>query len=289
MDKKKKSDIITNLILIFFVCIMLYPTVANHWNAYRNKLLTVEYNETVKEIDTSVLNKAYEDAKAFNEKHTQNYIEDAFRENVEGYDKSSEYGQLLNLKGNGVMGYIEIPKLSAKLTIYHGCGEDALSEGCGHIQGTSLPIGGSNTHAVLSAHRGLAQAKLFTDLDKLSKGDKFYIHVLNKVLAYKVCDIFDMVEPDDTSALQIESGQDYVTLLTCTPYAVNTHRLMVRGTRIPYEADENAEKATLVESIQNLNIQEIVSLIGAAILIIVLLVQHIRNRKVKLREKKLEN
>lgn len=286
MNKKKISDIITNVILIFFVCLMLYPTVANHWNAYRNKLIATEYNETVQKVDTSILDKAYEDSRAFNAKHTQNYIEDAFKENNEGYDKESEYGQLLNLRDDGVMGYIEIPKLNAKLTIYHGCGEDALSEGCGHIQGTSLPIGGPSTHSVLSAHRGLAQAKLFTDLDKLSKGDKFYVHVLNKVLAYKVCDIFDMVDPDDTTALQIEPGQDYMTLLTCTPYAVNTHRLLVRGTSIPYEADEKEEKPTVVESAQNLNIQEIISLIGAVILSIVLLIQKIRNKKNRNRKTK---
>lgn len=279
MRKKKKSDIITNIILIFFVCLMLYPTIANHWNAYRNKLLATEYNETVNTVNTKVLDEAYEAAKAYNLKHTQNYIEDAFKENIEGYDATSEYGKLLNLRGDGVMGYIEIPKLNTKLTIYHGCGEDALSDGCGHVEGTSLPVGGESTHAVLSAHRGLAEAKLFTDLDKLSKGDKFYIHVLNKVLAYEVCDVYDMVDPNDTSELQIEDGRDYVTLLTCTPYAVNTHRLLVRGIRVPYLTDEAEETPTVIESVQNLNIQEIISIIGVILLLIVLLVFRRKEKK----------
>ncbi len=146
------------------------------------------------------------------------------------------YEEVLNISGDGVMGYVEIPKINVYLPIYHGTGEDVLEKGAGHLEMTALPIGGENRHPVISAHRGLPSAELFTRLDEMETGDQFYIHVLDRTLAYEV-DQIEVIEPEELSLLQPEEDKDLVTLLTCTPYAVNTHRLLVRGIRIPYTED----------------------------------------------------
>ena len=161
----------------------------------------------------------------------------------------------MNLAGDGMMGYISIPKINVELAIYHGTSDEVLQTGVGHIEGTKLPIGGEGNHTVLAAHRGLPSAKLFTDLDQLVEGDEFYIHIFDEVLAYQVDQILPMVDKDDTEALTealgIEEGQDYVTLFTCTPYGVNTHRLLVRGTRVEYNGEEDVPE-TPVEAARGL-------------------------------------
>ena len=156
------------------------------------------------------------------------------------------------------MGYLSIPKINIKLSIYHGTAEDVLQTGVGHLNGTKLPIGGEGTHSVLSAHRGLPSARLFTDIDQMGRGDKFYIHILDETLAYEVDQVLNMVDKDDMdtlqSALQIEEGKDQVTLFTCTPYGVNSHRLLVRGTRVPYNGEEEVESTpvdTMLKTVQN--------------------------------------
>ena len=165
---------------------------------------------------------------------------------------------MLNIAGDGVMGYLSIPRINVKLSIYHGTAEDVLQTGVGHMNGTKLPVGGEDTHSVLSAHRGLPSARLFTDIDQMVRGDKFYIHILDETLAYEVDQILDMVDKDDMetleSALQIVPGEDYVTLFTCTPYGVNSHRLLVRGTRVPYNGEEEVESTpvdTMLRTVRN--------------------------------------
>ena len=172
--------------------------------------------------------------------------------------QDSEYWQVLNVGGDGVMGYLSIPKINLKVSIYHGTGDEVLQTGVGHLNGTGLPIGGESTHSVLAAHRGLPSARLFTDIDQMKKGDKFYLHVLDETLAYQVDQILDMVDKDDMetleNALQIEEGKDYVTLFTCTPYGVNSHRLLVRGTRVPYTGEEDIEETpvdTMLRAVQD--------------------------------------
>jgi sortase A len=239
MSKGKRAFYLIGFLVGFVI--LMYPTFSDLWNRYRSSLLVNDYEQKVAQIDTANKDQILADARAYNEQHTVNTVEDAF-DTSEDYILTHPYDQLLNPNGDEVMGSIEIPKINVDLAIYHGTGTDSLEKGVGHVQGTSLPVGGANTHAVLAAHRGLANAKLFTDLDQMEIGDKFFLHILGDTLAYEVDQIL-VVEPDDMSALEIEQGQDLVTLLTCTPYGVNTQRLLVRGHRIPYsESDKEDEK-----------------------------------------------
>jgi sortase A len=220
----------------------------------------------------------WEAARAFNATITQNNIyADVFGEDADDAE-NSDYRKVLNVAGNDVMGYISIPKIDIEIPIYHGASEMVLQKGVGHLNGTSLPIGGAGTHAVLAAHRGLPSAKLFTDIDKLETGDVFYIHVLDETLAYQVDRILPMVDKDDSetleSALAIEDGKDYVTLFTCTPYGVNTHRLLVRGTRIPYDgsdAETTTVAGSMVKAVTNYYMLFMIMGIAVTILIILLL------------------
>lgn len=249
--KKKKRSALTTILIIAVVAVFLvgfgllmYPTFSNLWNEYRNKQLITEYNNSVSDLTDDGIQEIWDAAKAYNDQHKTNTIVDAFGQE-EDYVLTHPYDQLLNPSGDEVMGSIEIPKIGVNLAIYHGIGKEALQNGVGHVEGTSLPIGGAGTHAVLAGHRGLPSAKIFTDLDQMEVGDKFYIHVLNLTLAYQV-DQIKTVLPEDTSDIAIVDGEDFVTLITCTPYGVNTHRLLVRGTRIPYEEtqEEEEEKQT---------------------------------------------
>lgn len=249
--KKKKRSALTTVLIIAVVAVFLvgfgllmYPTFSNLWNEYRNKQLITEYNNSVSDLTDDGIQEIWDAAKAYNDQHKTNTIVDAFGQE-EDYVLTHPYDQLLNPSGDEVMGSIEIPKIGVSLAIYHGIGKEALQNGVGHVEGTSLPIGGAGTHAVLAGHRGLPSAKIFTDLDQMEVGDKFYIHVLNQTLAYQV-DQIKTVLPEDTSDIAIVDGEDYVTLITCTPYGVNSHRLLVRGTRIPYEEaqEEEEEKQT---------------------------------------------
>ncbi len=216
-------------------------------------------------------------AHAFNDTFAQNdFTGDAFGGGGSG-DASledTEYWKVLNAAGNGVMGYLTIPKIDVRLSIYHGTADDILQTGIGHVSGTKLPIGGDGTHSVLAAHRGLPSAKLFTDLDQMEPGDRFYIHILDEVLAYEVDSILPMIDKDDlealTGAMQVVPGEDYVTLLTCTPYGVNSHRLLVRGSRTAYSGEEEPEEKTpvgnMVESIQSYYMLYLVLILAMIIL-----------------------
>ena len=247
--KKKTYKILIVIIFLAGLSLLLYPFVANQWNNYRQKQLISEYDSIVSaedaagEIDYAA---ELEKARAYNEALLPSILPDSFAiaEAMEGEDKA--YMDCLNIAGDGIMGVVEIPKIDIKLPIYHTTREDVLQVAAGHLEGSSLPVGGASTHAVISAHRGLPSASLFTDLDKLEEGDCFYLHILDETLAYQV-DQIKVVEPEHTEDLEITAGQDYCTLVTCTPYAINTHRMLVRGTRIPYNGEEEANTPQAVQ------------------------------------------
>ena len=208
-------------------------------------------------MDEEDFDKAWEEARAYNATFEQNSImSDVFGIDEADDIKGTEYWKVLNVGGDGIMGYITIPKINIKLAIYHGTDTDVLQTGVGHLNGTKLPVGGEGNHTVLSAHRGLPSAKLFTDIDQLKEKDRFYLHILDEDMAYEVDQILPMVDKDDYDTLQealnIEEGQDYVTLFTCTPYGVNSHRLLVQGHRVPYDGElETTPTQSMVQAIQN--------------------------------------
>ena len=274
--KKKKGSWISSLflVLIFLIGagILFYPTVSDLWNNYRNQQLISEYTEVVETLESEDFSEIWAEAREYNAQHTVNTILDAFDEEEGDYVLSHPYDQVLNPTGNEIMGYLEIPKISVKLAIYHGIGTEALENGCGHIEGTSLPIGGVGTHSVLSAHRGLPSAKLFTDLDQLEIGDLFYITVLDEKLAYKVDQILTVL-PEETEDLAIEEDKDLVTLVTCTPYGVNSHRLLVRGERTEYVPEEDTSTPSMIlrNPLEGTNRSERLLVIGLMVLIIFLI------------------
>lgn len=228
------------LLVLAGVAVMSYPYVSN-WFAERNASRAIQnYGEAVARYSLEELEAARTAALEYNESLAGDPVHDPFVPGS-GYALPKNYEEVLNLDGDGVMGFIEIPKIDVSLPILHGTSEDVLAEGVGHIEQTALPVGGEGRHSVLTGHRGLPSAELFTRLDELEVGDEFYIHVLDDVMAYRVDDN-NVVEPDQLAELAAEPGLDLVTLVTCTPYAVNTHRLLVRGSRVSY-AEGAEEKA----------------------------------------------
>jgi sortase A len=223
--KKRLPTIIILTILLVGIGVLLYPTVSDWYNSNYATRVVEEYQQAVENLSSEEYDKLISDARAYNEKLACK-LAPGF---VLSDEETAEYESLLNIYGT--MSYIEIPSVRIKLPIYHGISESALQEGVGHLPGSSLPVGGASTHCVLSGHRGLPSARLFTDIDQLVVGDVFMLHTLNETYTYEVDQIL-IVEPDDTSALGIEPGADLCTLVTCTPYGVNTQRLLVRGHRI---------------------------------------------------------
>ena len=244
--KKKIKAIVIIIIFLAGLSLLLYPFIANEWNTYRQKRLISHYDtviadkEATGEIDYEALRQT---AAAYNESLVPSVLPDSFAVAAASDEPDPGYMAALNIAGDGIMGVVEIPKIDISLPIYHTCTEEVLEKAAGHLEGSSLPIGGESTHAVITAHRGLPSAALFTDLDRLEEGDHFLIHVLDETLCYEVDQILT-VEPHETDALAVEEGEDLVTLITCTPYGVNTHRLMVRGHRVPYEPEVVAEEDT---------------------------------------------
>jgi len=238
--KKQLSTAFLLLILLTGISLLLYPTVSNWWNSYHQSRAIVNYAEETSGMEESVKTELLERARAYNRalaaKAPRWLLSD---------EEWEDYLSQLDVTGTGIMGYIEIPQIECSLPIYHGTGEEVLSAGVGHIEGSSLPVGGAATHAVLSGHRGLPSAKLLTNLDRLTEGDVFYLHVLEETLAYEVDQIVT-VEPDDLEELNIQEQQDYCTLVTCTPYGINSHRLLVRGHRVvvPEQADNEPQQGT---------------------------------------------
>ena len=245
--KKKAGNLVICIIFLAGLSLLLYPFVANQWNNYRQKQLISGYEQVVSEkeaaegIDYDEERKKAED---YNEALLPCVLPDSFAL-AESSGVDPVYMNTLNIAGDEMMGSVEIPKINIKIPIYHTTEEEVLNKGAGHLEGSSLPVGGANTHAVISAHRGLPSASLFTDLDQMKVGDHFLLHVLDETLCYEV-DKISVVKPEDTTALAVEDGQDLVTLLTCTPYGVNTERLLVRGHRVPYVEEEVKEEKTVL-------------------------------------------
>ncbi len=234
--KKHLSTIFLVLILFLGVAILLYPTVSDYWNSFHQSRAIASYIEEIENIDPADYEAEWEKARVYNEGLSKKA--NRFKLSEEEY---AEYETLLNLTGSGIMGYIEIPKINCTLPIYHGTDEAVLQIAVGHIEGTSLPTGDIGTHCVLSGHRGLPSAKLFTDLDQMEEGDLFVIRVLDEIMTYEVDQIL-IVLPEEMDGLAIDPAQDYCTLVTCTPYGINSHRLLVRGRRT-----ENQEMETIIK------------------------------------------
>lgn len=238
MKKGTFSTVILIFVLIAGLSLMLYPSFSDWWNSSRQTQVITHYAEAVANMDNEAYEGILESARQYNESlltRFNSYL-------LEG-DQKDRYHKELNFGGDGIMGYVEIPSIDVMLPIYHGTEETVLQVAIGHIDWSSLPTGGESTHCVISGHRGLPSAKLFTDLDKLGVGDVFMINVLNQVLTYQV-DQVKIVEPHITEDLMIEPGQDYCTLVTCTPYGVNSHRMLVRGTRIENLEEVKVKRVT---------------------------------------------
>lgn len=247
--------------------ILLYPTASAAWNGFVAGQRITAYEEAASEMEQNRRERILEDARAYNRQHLFNTIADAF-DGDGSYIRTHPYDSLLDPGGDGVMGYLEIPKIQQDLVIFHGTGTTALERGVGHVEGTSLPVGGESTHAVLAGHRGLQQARLFTDLDLLAEGDKFFLHVLGDVYAYEI-DRISVVLPEETQLLDIADGEDLVTLVTCTPYGINTHRLLVRGYRIPYSEKEHAEETAKARPLDLMDISLAALLAGITAMLVI--------------------
>lgn len=236
---KKKILLISLAVMMFLLAlgITLYPLISSYYNDRHQSQIQTKYEERLEQIDNSAKIQAKQLAIAYNNAlKPENQIGEAFTEQTL-LEASVDYDAQLNVAGDGIMCYVEIPRIDVVLPVYHGTDASTLERGVGHLLGSSLPVGGESTHSVLTAHSGVASMKLFSDLDQLQSGDVFYIHVLGEVLAYQVFDI-NTVLPHKTELLRIQTGKDLSTLVTCTPFAVNTHRLLVTGERIPYEEAE---------------------------------------------------
>lgn len=268
--RKHGMTLVLVLILLTGLGLLAYPTVSNWWNELHQSRAIMQYQDNVSQMSQADYKKMLKAARAYNKRLAQTgelwQMTDAQKE---------EYNSLLNADGTGIMGYITIPKINVQLPIYHGTDDAVLQSSIGHLAGTSLPVGGKGSHCVLSGHRGLPSARLFTDLDKLTEGDTFTLTVLNETLTYQV-DQIRIVEPNDISDLQIEPGRDLCTLVTCTPYGINTHRLLVRGHRIP---NANGDAQILAEAIQIRPLYIIPFVAGPVLLVLLIYVFASTRRK----------
>lgn len=247
--KRNNRILITGSLITAGILLMAYPFFSNFLYEHRQEEIIYDYQNAMAQEENESLKEEYQKAEQYNERlrNGKVLLTDPFVPDNTGGTTPQEYHERLNLYGDGMMGYVEIPAISVLLPIYHGTSAEVLDKGVGHLEETSLPVGGKGTHTVLSAHTGLSDKKLFTDLELLKEGDTFYIRVLEEILAYRVDDI-SVVEPQDISKLYISMEQDYVTLVTCTPYGINSHRLLVRGSRIPYvEEEKEAAKTETVK------------------------------------------
>lgn len=273
--RKHASTMILILILVVGLSLMLYPSLSNWWNEAHQSRAIAAYSQEVSKLDENRYDELWQQAWEYN-------CSLVGRENVYLLDDSqkAEYERLLDVSGMGIMGYIEIPSINVSLPIYHGTEESVLQVAVGHLEWTSLPVGGESTHCVLSGHRGLPSAKLFTDLDRLVVGDRFRLGVLDQVLTYEVDQIL-IVEPQDTEALLIEEGKDLCTLVTCTPYGINTHRLLVRGHRV--ETEKDAKNVRVTSDAIQIEPYLVAPVVAAPILLVLLLGLLIPRRRNKRR------
>ncbi len=223
--RKHKTVILLTIGFLVGICILLYPAISDFWNSKTQSRAIVDYESVLENLDPADYTAIFDEADAYNEALYKTPFP------LINHDEVPGYFDTLAVTENNMIGYLKIDRIAVELPIYHSTSNEVLNKGVGHLQGSSLPVGGENTHCVLSAHRGLPSSKLFTDLDRVEMGDTFQITVLDRVLTYKV-DFIKVIEPTDTADLQIIGGGDYCTLFTCTPYGINTHRLLVRGIRI---------------------------------------------------------
>ena len=278
---KKVVKILRGIGYLMAFSLILYPVVSNYINQMNSTTIATDYEQEVSHLSEEQENAMIKQAQDYNESLIGiGSIADPFSESNENQTEDDEYNKLLKIDDTGMMGYIDIPKLDVVLPVYHGTSEKVLQSGVGHLKNTSLPVGGESCHAVLSGHRGLANAKIFTDLNKMEVGDVCYIKVLHHTFAYQVDQILTVL-PSDTDALQIEKGKDYVTLVTCTPYAVNTHRLLVRGTRIPYEEAQKIDEEVGLHHTIPFNLILLIGGIVALIIIWVSIKSHKRRKEKK--------
>lgn len=271
--KKNLSSMILVIVFLIGLSLLLYPSFSDYWNSFHQSRAIAGYAEAVATLDDEDYEKMWEEA--------QNYNTTLWKKPnrwVLSEEEIHEYEQLLNVGGTGIMGYIEIPSIKVSLPIYHGVDEAVLQIAVGHIAGSSLPVGGESTHCVVSGHRGLPSAKLFTNLDEMKEGDLFVIRVLDETLTYEV-DQIRIVLPEDLSELEIEEGKDLCTLVTCTPYGINTHRLLVRGHRVENVKDSSSIRVT-ADALQ-IDPVMVAPVIAVPILLILLiwLLVHYRKRR----------
>lgn len=267
--KKKTNRLTTFLLIMIFIVglsLLLYPTVSNYWNSFTQSKTIASYVENVADLDKDRYDSIMNDAAVYNAS-----LKNRYNSYVLSEQQKKEYVSLLNVSGDGVMGYVDIPNIKVTLPIYHGTSEDVLQTTVGHLEWTSLPVGGVDTHCVISGHRGLPSAKLFTDLDMLVEGDVFMLRVLDEVLTYEI-DRIRIVEPTETNDLKIVPGEDLCTLVTCTPYGVNSHRMLVRGHRIEnIEESKTARVVSEAIQIEPLIVAPIVSIPMLLILLVILM------------------
>ena len=285
MKKEIKEKLIIFLFILMIMIglgIILYPIISNKINEKHYQEIIKNYDNKVNKKENKENEEALKEARMYNETLSRGRIEDVFQNPTK--TMSNEYLDILNVDKNGMMGYISIPKIDVRIPIYHGTSNEILQKGVGHLEGSSLPVGGKSTHAILSAHRGLPSSRLFTDLNELEKGDIFYLYILDEVFAYKVNQVL-VTEPDETKALEIVNGKDYVTLVTCTPYGVNTQRLLVRGERMK----DNEKKGKEIKTEKNVSTQEVIiyiSLIIALAMITITIITIIFHKKKKEKEER---
>ena len=284
---RSEGRITDRLFTIILVSVMLagigllaYPSLADYWNSFHQSRAVMSYAEHVSDMNAEEYDRLLSEAKAYNERFVENGLNWHLTE-----EEKAEYESVLDVDGSGVIGYIRIPKIDVMLPVYHGTEENVLQTSIGHLEGSSLPVGGESTHCLLSGHRGLPSARLFTDLDQLREGDTFTITVLNDTLTYEVDHIW-IVEPEDLSHLTIEAGNDLCTLITCTPYGINTHRLLVRGHRIP-NVDGGAMVVADAIQIRPVFIAPFLAIPILLLLLIWMLVSTSMNRR-KVRDRKAE-
>ena len=274
---KKKSSFVTAILIAALLAgalLLLYPTVSDYWNSFHQSRAIASYAEQVADLDDTTYDQIWADARAYNET-----LDNSTSRFVMTEEQNKIYEALLNIADNGVMGYIEIPKIKCNLPIYHGTDEAVLQIAIGHVQGSSLPAGGESTHCVLSGHRGLPSAKLFSDLDQLTEGDVFLLRVLDETLTYEV-DQIRTVLPDELDDLAIEEGKEYCTLVTCTPYGINSHRLLVRGHRVENQASASTIRVTAdAMQIEPLLIAPLVAVPMLLVLLVMVLIPHRTKKK----------
>ena len=274
--KKHLTTLLLIAIFIAGLCILLYPSVSDYWNSMVQSKAIVDYEAALSNLTQKDYTDAFEAAYAYNAALREVDFPLMYFDKLDEREDLQKYEDILNINGNGIMGYISIPKIKVELPVYHGTSASVLNVAAGHLEGTSLPVGGESTHCVLSAHRGLPSAKLFTDLDEMAIGDVFTITVLDQVLTYEV-DQIKIVEPNEVDDLYVVEGEDYCTLVTCTPYGINTHRLLVRGTRI----ETVEEKPTIYVPSDGFLIDELIiaPVLAVPMLMVLLVFRMVRYRK----------